>query len=1112
MKKNLLIYLVVCGSKCHILSWQNLRHLMPIVLTTFIAMSAIAQTQYINLTGKVVDKESKSLRGVSVVVKGTSIGTQTDINGKFLLKVPSTAKYLIFSFLGMKSQEIAISGRRNLDVVLDDNLSNLADVVVVGYGKQKAVTVTGAISSVSGAELIKSPVANISNMLVGRVSGLSALQSGGEPGQDASGLHVRGVGTLNGSSPLIVIDGIQQPTENSLTVFNAMDPNEVQNITVLKDASATAVYGIRGANGVIIVTTKRGASGKLKVGFSANYGKIQAVSLLKTASSYEYGVLRNGAIQNLEATGDVSQHQYLFSPDQLWKFQNNRDYTPAEVEAMAQLTPAQKTQLNSSPALYYTSHDLFKEQFGGVGAQEQYNVNISGGNERIKYYTSVGYFSQGGIMNTVKYFNSNTGSTYKRYNLRSNFDINVVKNLDISIGIAAQSGIGNSVGSGNPGDLTARYKNLSEAIIEGNPFTGPGIYNGHLVNYFLGSAGSASNPLGLQGGPGWSPLGNNLRSSYVTSRTSTITSNVRVNHKMDYITKGLSSHVTFSYDDSYADGTSYSRSIPEYAAARDTKNPNNIIFEGGQLSPIYVGNNVSSTTWRKIYSEAALDYSRSFGSSQVTGLLLGNVQRYTEPYDNYNTSSSLMGFVGRATYNYKQRYLFEFNMGYNGTENFAPGRNFGFFPAASAGWIISEEHFFPKNDYLTFLKIRGSYGEVGNDQLSSRRYLYLPNTWAFSNSIEGNNGYHFGYTDGSSTSPYTYGARESAIGNPLITWERARKSDVAVETGFFKNRLTLNADWFNEKRDNILVTLQTVPSTFGVNAGQLPPVNVGKINNYGFEVTLGWKDKINDFSYGISGNFSYARNKIDYQAEALNKYPWMNATGYSIGQFKGLVSNGFYNTQAELNNRPNNTFTNTAFLGSIRYKDIDGDGKIDQSDMVPIGYSNLPRVAYNLTLNFAYKGFDISALFIGTAQGSFYQGGYGLAEPFASSSITWNALQWQAAGTWTPQRNAAGQKITFPSITYGKSTQDHTTSDFWLKSNSFTRLKNLDVGYTFKAELLRRTGIKSLRIFANGNNLFLWGSKLIKGVDPEVAQANGVDQGYLYPLSKVYNFGLNVNF
>ena len=1111
MKKTFLNYVVLCESKCHIETQLTFKRLLLVIFLAIISMSVFSQSDFIIITGNVTDNQSNSLPGVSVFAKGTTQATSTDTNGKFSLKISSQAKTLVFSFIGMKSQQVNLDNNRNFNIVMEDNAAVISEVVVVGYGKQKTVTVTGAVSSVSGASLLKSPVANVTNMLVGRVSGISSVQASGEPGQDGTTINIRGIGTLNGSSPLVVIDGIQQPTENAMTVINAMDPNEIQDISILKDASATAVYGIRGANGVIIVTTKRGVLGKAKISFTANYGSIEAVSLLKTASSYEYGVLRNSAINNLEATGDISVHQYLFTPDQLWKFQNNRDYTPTEVAAMTQLTPAQQAQLNASPAFYYTSHDLFKEQFGGTGIQQQYNVNISGGTERVKYYTSLGYFSQGGIMNTVKYYNSNTGSTYKRYNFRSNFDINIMKNLDISVSVAGQSGVSNSVGSGTPGDLTSRYKGLSESIIEGNPFTGPGIYDGRLINNFLGSQGSASNPLALQGGGGWSPLGGNLGQSYVISQLSTITSNVRINHTMDYLSKGLSAHVTVSYDDSYNDGTSYSRSIPQYEAARDIQNPNKIIYVGGGLSPIYVSYNIASSAWRKVYAEAAIDYSRKFGDHQVTGLVLGNAQKYTQPNDGNNTSSSLMGFVGRATYNFKQRYLLEFNMGLNGTENFAPERRFGFFPATSAGWIISEEPFFPKNDFFTWLKIRGSYGEVGNDQLGSRRYLYLPNTWGYKTTIEGNNGYYFGYTDGSSSSPYTYGANESAIGNPLITWERARKSNVALETKFFKNRLTLNADWFDEKRDNILVTLQTVPAVFGVTKSQLPPVNAGKISNYGFEFQLAWKDRINDFAYGITSNLSYARNNIDYRAEALNQYTWMNATGYSIGQYKGLISDGFYNDQQELNNRPYNTFNNTAFLGSIRYKDINGDGKIDQSDVVPIGYSNLPRIAYNFSLNFSYKGFDISALFIGTAQGSFYQGGYGLANPFASS-ITWNALQWQYAGEWTSERYAAGQTITFPSVSYGKSGQDHLVSDFWLKSSSFTRLKNLEIGYTFNTKFLRKIGMSSLRLYANGNNLFLWGSNLIDGVDPEIAQANGSSDGYLYPLAKVYNVGLSVNF
>jgi TonB-linked SusC/RagA family outer membrane protein len=1053
-----------------------------------------------------VTSAAGALPGVSIYVKNNPrAATKTDENGQYSFVVPENAT-LVFSFIGYRNYEVNAGSKTLINVVMQSEDKALNEVVVVGYGKQKAPTVTGAISTVAGAELVSTPVSNITNMLIGRAAGISGIQSSGEPGQNAATIRIRGIATLNGQDPLIVIDGVQQPAEQPYVVLNAMDANEIESISILKDASATAVYGIRGANGVIIVTTKRGKTNRPKFSFSANEGYTKATSLLPILGSYEYALFRNEGVYNARAAGNTSFDNLLFTDDELWKFKNNRDYTQQEVDAMT-LTADQKTALKSSPALYYNSHNYFKETFGGQGKQQQYNLNVSGGSSKVKYFTSLGYYHQQGILANTSYGDANTNSNFHRYNFRSNFDIDVFHNFQISVNLAGQSSISRFPSGGyGPDDIGDRYQNIIQGIFESSPFVGPGIVDGHLVNGFIGTSGDGINPLVGKGGSGVSPITSLLSSSVVTQYLTTLTSTVTLKHQMDYLTDGLNANARIAYDDSYTKGFYEQKSIPQYKAMRDPANPANILFTGGQLSPNSTSDNWGNGAWRKVYVEASIDYLHSFGNHNVSALVLGNAQKYTANGMSFNTPSGLMGLVGRATYNFKERYLVEFSMGLNGTENFAPAKRFGYFPAVSAGWIISKEPLFPENKWVTWIKLRGSYGEVGNDQMNKRRYLYLPNSWAYSGY-----GYYFGNSNGSSANPYYSGATETALGNQEVTWERAKKLNLAADLRFIKDKLSITGSLFKENRNNILVTLQTIPATYGVPSSSVPPSNLGKVTNQGYEIELGWNDMIGKVSYFVKSNFSYAKNKIEYMAEPPYAYPWMNQTGYSIGQYKGYITDGFYNTQKELSNRPYNTNGNNARLGDVRYKDINGDGIIDTKDQVPIGYSNLPRIAFNLSLGFSYKGFDISALFIGTAQGSFPQSGYILSTPYAKNVGA--VFQPYYDGHWTAEKYAKGEKITYPEFSFAGSGPNNLFSDLWLKSNDFKRLKNLEIGYSVQnRRFLTRTHISGIRFYANGNNLITWSKQVMKGIDPELADDGKSSMGYIYPLTKTFNFGTNIQF
>ena len=1064
------------------------------------------------VSGVVQDDNGDPLYGAFVVEKGTTNGVSTDIDGKFSIVAPADA-VLEFQFIGYVTQEIQLTASEQLLLVQMETDANLMEeVVVTAFATQKKINVTGAISAVNGTDLVASPVANISNALIGNTPGVSGLQTSGEPGRNQSNIYVRGISTYGESTPLIIIDGVEQASEQAFSAFNAMDANEIASISVLKDASSTAVYGVRGANGVIIVTTKRGQVGKPVISASANFGLTSASNLQEGTTAYEYALFRNEAIRNEQNAyaGNEGLSAYIYDDYDLWKFKNNRDFTPQEVDAMTHLTDAQKEQLKNSPALYYASRNLYKEQFSKVAPQYQANVNISGGTDKVKYFVSFGYFRQEGITNAVEYYGSNTGSVFNRYNFRSNFDINVTDNLKITINSAGQ--FGETTGPGNsadPYDLSSRYKIIMQYIYDANPFISPGIVDGKLIRGFAGISGSVQNPLS---GKTNSSIGeqnalyNLLISGSGTIFNSLLDNSIKLEHTMDYLLPNLRAYATVSYQDNYNRYVKYTPSIPSYTVQRNAENPNILEFFGGSMGSGSF-DSWGYSNWNKFYVDAGMDWYESYGKHNVSALLLAKASKYTMPSDSYNVASGIMGFVGRVTYNYDDRYMAEVNVGYNGTEQFAEGKRFGLFPAISAGWVPTAEEWFPKNDIFTFMKLRASYGEVGNDRLgAARRYYYLPNTYYLNQT-----GYYLGNSDGSSANTYFSGATEGVLGNPDITWERARKYDVGVETKFFSDRLSVDFDYFYEKRDNILTTLGTIPAIYGVSSNAVPPANVGITENKGYELVLGWQDTVGDFTYSIGGDLSWSRNKIIYKAEANNPYPWMNQTGHAIGQRFGLVSDGLFNTQEELANRPYNTYTsNQATLGDIRYKDLDGDGLINQNDIAPIGFPNYAQYHFNVKLHLAWKGLDLRMLFTGSANGSYYlNSGYTI--PFFKNAG--NAWKWQYDGRWTAEKYAAGEKITYPRAAYAatSSHNNYLTSDYWMVSTNHFKLKNVELGYTFnvKEGVLSQLNVQSLRLFMNANNIYTFKNALTPyGIDPETTDGST----YLYPLTRVFTFGVNLRF
>lgn len=1074
----------------------------------------------LSVKGNVRDNFGESLIGVNVTVKGTSNGTITDIDGNYsLTNVPSDG-VLVFSYVGMATSEIKVDGKTVIDAVMSDDAISLDQVVVTAFATQKKVNVTGAISTVSGKEIVGVPVGNISNALIGGTPGVSGLQTSGEPGRNAATIRIRGISTYGDATPLVVIDGVEQSAEQAFSELNSMDPNEILGVSVLKDASSTAVYGIRSANGVIIITTKRGIVGKPVVNFSANYGFTKATNLQHNLSSYDWAYMRNEAINHdmRSYANAAANSMFLYSEDDLWKFRNNRDFTPQEIEAM-NLSPEQRQQLLNSSALYYRSEDLYGTQFGDYGPQAQVNINISGGTERVKYFASLGYFSQEGITKSYKYHGADTKSSHERYNFRSNFDINVARNLKVNIGLSGQFGTTQGPGSRNsdPYDLGARYSQIMQYVYEGNPFNSAGIVDGKLISGYnntregtvqKGLADRTGSEIGDQ-----NAVFNLLNSGTGIADNTLLNAVVKVEHEMDYLLKNLKLRGTVNYKDNYNRVIRRVPAIPYYLVERNSENPNELDFILGANQGSIGQDEFSSSgysNWNDLYMDLGVDWSGNFGDHNVALLFLGKGSKYYMPQDDNktNTPSGILGLLGRVNYDYKERYMVEFNMGYNGTEQFRKGKRFGFFPAFSVGWVPSNEAFFPQNDWVTFMKLRASYGEVGNDRLGNkRRYLYLPNTY---NLNQG--GYWWG-NNGGNVSDYYPGVAEGTLGNYNITWEKARKYDIALEMKFLKDRLSLVVDLYKEDRSDILTTLGIIPGIYGVESNKVPPANVGKTTNKGYEVVLGWNDNAGDFHYSIEGNLSYSKNKIIYQAEAPNPYYWMNQTGFSIGQRFGLKSDGLYNTQEELANRPYNTFTaNKATLGDIRYIDLNGDGILDQKDIAPIGYPNFPQYHYGIKLGLAYKGFDVQLLFNGTANGSFYME-RGLVRPYYKKAG--NAWQWMYDGRWTPEKVASGEKITYPRAIFNGSDENNYhkdyRSDYWMYSNDYFKLKNIVIGYTFPAKsgFMKKTGLSSLRVYVSGNNVFTFKNAMKDmGIDPETTD----NTSYIYPLTRVFNMGVNIQF
>ena len=978
-------------------------------------------------SGRVTDIDGSPLQGVTVTVIGTSRSTATDENGYYTIQA-SSSETLRFSLIGFTEMEVNLIRLEAVDVTMEQDLSELEEVVVLGFGQsQKKIAQTGSIASVSTKELRQSPVANVTNALAGRLPGLITLQRSGEPGYDNSDLLIRGRSTFNNTSPLVTIDGVQKDYAS----INLLDVNEIENITILKDASATALYGVKGANGVIIITTRRGKEGPAAIQVTTQTAIQTPTRLPQILGSYDYALLSNEAYRNDNPQGTLLP------------------YSEIALEAY-------RTGINP---LKYPDVNWMEEALK-PSLLTQSNFNISGGSPRTRYFVNIGYTDQDGIYRAEKQPKYDPNVSFKRYNFRSNVDVDFDDDFTMSLNL-----FGAIENSRYPRSTAAELFDMLQKVT-------PNAFPIRYPTGYYAQTPALLNPfywLNTQG--------------YSENFNSSLSGMLSVTRKLNFITEGLSIKGNYSFDGYFRNRFTRTRSerAAYYSGTGDYADPANYTYTGEDL-PLSAPSSSFGQN-RDIWMDVSLNYVRSLGNHNITGMLLAN---RTQKVLGGQIPFVSQGLVSRITYDYRSKYFAEFNAGYNGTDNFAKGNRYGFFPAISAAWVVSDEEFLRDNPVLSLLKIRGSFGLTGNDQLNGRRWLFI-------SEFNDLSGYNFG-------DPLTWmsGVGEGAIANPSVTWEVAHKTNIGVEMKLWTDLIDLNIDLFHEKRNDILITRGSVPSIIGIPGGNLAPVNFGATENKGFEIELNHRKRIGQVNYFIRGNASFARNKIIFMDEEPKPYPYLSLTGRPLGQFFGLTANGFFNSMEEIQQSAQQF--GQIIPGDLRYIDLNGDQFIDPNDAGPIGKSDVPEMFYGLALGINWKNLDVSCLFQGASGFNVM-----LSDQAAYEFVEGRNVLKHHLGRWTSETAATA---TYPVLHYGFNNNNHRPSSFFLKDASYIRLKNAEVGYTFRnIQLTKNKGLSAVRLYTNGMNLITW-DRIGGSYDPETRSGSGNN----YPQQRVYNFGASVTF
>lgn len=1006
---------------------KKITSILVIFLTAFLSLHA----QSLKVSGIVLDETNYPMVGVGVIEKGnTSNGTVTDIDGKFELTVEGSGSILSLSYIGYEAMEVAVQSAPMTITMTPSSLA-LDDVVVVAYGVQKKESVVGAISTTTSEDLVQMGSPNLSTALAGQVAGVTFTVPSGRPGDDDAEIYIRGVATLNGnSSPLVLVDGVERE-------YSQIDPEDIASLSVLKDASATAVYGVRGANGVILITTKRGQKGAPKFNVSYKFTLQQPTRLPNFLGSYDHAVLRNESLANDGALPA---------------------FTPEDIEHY---------RLGDSPYTH-PDNDYVKDFLRKVTPMHKLNVSVSGGTDFVRYYVALNGLIQDGI---YKQFDGKypSNANFKRINLRANLDFSLTKTTELSLDLN--------------GRLNQRQNNtqgISDNSIFTTMYETPPMAYPYLLpdgSYGASSDSETENLLAVLSDWGYTRMADNI-----------LEGTVKLKQDLRFITKGLSARAQVSFNSYYESGTKVSYRPPTYTYVSETEKA---------LAKEEVAPSISSLSGaghrRRTNIEAGLDYARTFGDHEVTAMAL-----YTQTQSNTNANlpQAFLGVAARATYAYKEKYLAEVNLGYNGSDQFDKEHRYALFPSFALGYVISNERFFKeKVPFLTFMKLRATYGEVGNDKIGSDRFIYLQ-------TYNKDGEYYFGKDE-------AFGGmsalKEGDLGNTNVTWEVGKKANVGLDLEFF-DKLSFNFDIFQENRERIFIARNTTPQTLGVGTAK---ENLGRVRNRGFEVEAAYKEVVNsNFDWYISGMFSYSQNKVLYKDEVEPKYEYLRQTGKAVGQFFGktvlryytpddfIMVDGVRTLNPEL---PQPQYP--VQPGDFMYWDRNGDMVIDTFDEGPIGKTNIPAFVYNLTFGFNLHNFDFNMM---------WQGAGGVSKLMTKSLYEpvreRNRFQDIHLYRWTEERWRNGEEILYPRLSSATNQHNHCTNTFYLRDGSYLRLKSIEIGYTFSKKMLRVVGLNSLRIYVGGNNLLTFSE--IKNFDPEMGDATG----YFYPQMKMWNFGVNINF
>ena len=1013
-----------------------------------IMFNALAQEQ-LNISGTVTDAAGEALIGVSVTVKDAKgLGTITNIDGKYNIKIQQY-QTLVFSYIGYKPVSVLVKGdKKVIDVQMSEEKTNAIDeVVVTGLGTQKKLTVTGAITNVDVSQMKQFPSSNFTNALAGNVPGIIAMQSSGQPGKSTSRFWVRGISTFGASaSAMILVDGFERNNIDDLNI------EDIESFSVLKDASATAIYGSKGANGVILITTKHGKAGKININVKGEASYNTRTITPKFIDAPTYANLLNEA----RVTRNLAPQ---YQPEELALIRSGLDPD------------------------FYPNVDWSKLLLKNGAMSYRADLSMSGGGNTARYFVSLSYVEDQGMYNTDETLRKkyDTNANYKRWNYRMNVDIDVTPTTIIKLGVSGNLNKRNSPGLGD------QY--LWSELFGFNALSSPVLYsNGYVPAY--GNNIHQMNP--------WV---SSTRTGYNEEWDNNIQTNITVEQKLDFITKGLSFTGRFGYD-TYNSNHIYYRLWPAMYRANSRDSQGNIIWD-----KLFEETSMSQTSGgdgsRHEFLEALLRWDRTFDKLHN----FSAVSRFTqdERIQTRNIGTDIknsvskrnQGLAGQLTYNYALRYFIDFNFGYNGSENFADHHRYGFFPAFSLAWNIAEEPLVKKAlPWLNMFKLRYSWGKVGNDNMGRFPYLY---TLDYTPNI----GYNWGSNLSSGTIP---GIHYTQMASPNVTWEVARKTDFGFDFVAFDNKFSLTMDYFHEKRTGIFIQRMFLPDITGLES--YPWANVGAVKSQGFDGNFQYKDHIGEINWTVRGNITYSKNTILERDEENNVYAYQYGKGYRVNQQRGLIALGLFRDYDDIRNSPKQSW-GTVQPGDIKYKDVNGDGIVDDGDRVAIGATDTPSLIYGLGASVSWRGFDLNLHFQGAGKYTFLINS-GAVNAFRDGR--WgNILQGITDNRWISS-DISGTKETenpnapYPRLSYGYNLNNQQSSSFWLRNGRFLRLKNLDIGYTLPKPMVNTIHLESVRIYISGQNLITWSP--FKLWDPEL---DSRQRGQIYPITRSLTAGIQIS-